>query len=588
MTPSPGVPDHLTGSELAVLGDTLQGRPDWLDLGQLLERASLSQSSRGLQLVAMAFIYDLVPPGSTERRERVGSPYAPMFDSDDGSYPPRPSDVTEQVRRLWRWVLNAVDDAIVQARLADLLYVAEGPSAHADGRRGAKALLTLASGSEWTALNRAECATRALEIYRELNDRDAVADAARQTAVLVEALLKQEHPGPIFIALRGLTALKPQDRPDGLRALLETVIDRFCGTPHEASALGLAADAAADATARRDLRLRQLNARVEEARRADGLGKVALLQRALEFARAYGFGAEARTLLKELQDIPQSELGLQSVDVSTEIPVDQIRQEVDRICGSGATNTVDALKRLGALVPPPGGSNADVDAEVEREMREFPLSHLFGRTILGPESGAPHFVANTEENKRRAARGRNRKIYAEYLGGVFLGPLLNAVEAHHGRPSHEVLAEHFATDLIGEVRADRVARALELFWEGDHDASAHVLVPRLESILRDIARAQGITVVKYAGEGTFGGSISLNTVMAKLRELNPDVPWLDYLEALLCDPLSINLRNLIAHGLVGGVGATGAGLLLHAACYLALLGEGPTADSGTPDRPPAG
>ena len=59
--------------------------------------------------------------------------------------------------------------------------------------------------------------------------------------------------------------------------------------------------------------------------------------------------------------------------------------------------------------------------------------------------------------------------------------------------------------------------------------------------------------------------------MSKLRELEPDVGWLDYLEALLCDPLSINLRNDIAHGIVEQVGSAGAALLLQAACFLALL-----------------
>ncbi len=45
------------------------------------------------------------------------------------------------------------------------------------------------------------------------------------------------------------------------------------------------------------------------------------------------------------------------------------------------------------------------------------------------------------------------------------------------------------------------------------------------------------------------------------RAMEPDVDWLDYL----------NLRNLIAHGLVPAVGGGGAALLLHAACFLSVL-----------------
>ena len=160
--------------------------------------------------------------------------------------------------------------------------------------------------------------------------------------------------------------------------------------------LGLAADAAVDPQIRLQLRRRQLDARLVEAHSADGLAKVALLQRAAEFARANGLSAEAATILKELQDTPQSELGFQPFEVSQQIPADAIRGEVDRLVGSGAKDLFDALRRIGAGVEPPGGSNADLDTEVARQAKEFPLLHMFGQTILGPESAAPHFVANNE------------------------------------------------------------------------------------------------------------------------------------------------------------------------------------------------
>jgi hypothetical protein len=162
-------------------------------------------------------------------------------------------------------------------------------------------------------------------------------------------------------------------------------------------------------------------------------------------------------------------------------------------------------------------------------------------------------------------------MYTDFTAGVFLGPLIDTAAEHHGRPSHDELTAHFATELIGPERGERFARALELFWDGDYDASAHVLVPRLESVLRDLARARGITIVKPVSEGNYGGVISLNTVMSKLREIDPDFEWFDYLEALLCDPLALNYRNRIAHGLVSAVGGGGAALLLHAACFLSVL-----------------
>jgi hypothetical protein len=228
------------------------------------------------------------------------------------------------------------------------------------------------------------------------------------------------------------------------------------------------------------------------------------------------------------------------------------------------------LNRIGQLGPH-GGSNADLDLEVEQQNQEFPLLGLFGHQLFESGSSTPTFLANDAESKRLLARGRQRQLYAQFFGRFLVGPMLIRAADTHGRPSHDELTEHFATELIGADRGERFARALELFWDDQYDDAAHVIVPRIESTLREIARAAGLVVVKPADPARYGGMVSLNHVMDKLRELEDASPWLDYLQALLCDPLALNLRNLIAHGLLPRVGATDAALLIQAGCHLALL-----------------
>jgi hypothetical protein len=386
----------------------------------------------------------------------------------------------------------------------------------------------------------------------------------------VDALLEQEYPGPPFIVLRALVRLKPEQRPDGLDALMERVIVRFDGPGDRAAALAIAVDATTDTDKKAALRRRHLDVVVAEARAADGLRKVTFLQRAGDLARRYGFGAEADTLLRELQDLPKEDLGFVSHTEEIEIPHKEIERIIDSVVGSKVGDIVEALQRFGS-VEAPGGSNADIEAVVIQQERDHPIANLFGHQIFGSDASAPQFIANTPESKRRAACGRHRTMTANFYGQVLLGPMLVKAVKNHGRPDHEVLVEHFTTDICEAHRAERVAHALELFWDGDYDSSAHVLVPRLEAVLRDLARALGITVVTPAAEGTFTGLITLGTVLRKLRELEVDVEWFDYLEALLCEPLAKNLRNDIAHGLIPRVGGVDAALLIHAACHLALV-----------------
>jgi hypothetical protein len=378
--------------------------------------------------------------------------------------------------------------------------------------------------------------------------------------------------------LRSLVALKKELRPDGLHELLTRTIERFpSGHPGE-SALELAAEASSDPTRQKELRRRQLQLRIDEAAGAEGLTKVTFLQRAIDLAHRFGFTREMDELLRQLQDLPKEDLGFESMEVSIDLPTEEIREQVDLIVGSHATDLFDALTRLGAFGPP-GGANADIDREVETQEKESPMAFLFSHVSFGTETSAPTYLASDEDNKRLMNRGRQRNFHIDFYGRILYAPMLDEAVDQHGRPSHEALAEHFSTELIGEVRGERIARAIELFWDEQYDESAHLLVPRLESVLRDMARVSQIPIVKPAQEGRFGGVVSLNAILPKLRELYEPAPWFDYLEALLCDPLATNLRNEIAHGLVRRVGGVHAGLLIQAACYLVLMAKEPDSPS---------
>jgi hypothetical protein len=563
------LPTQLDEGEESILRDALTGRPEWLDLAHVLEEAANANGSDALRMLSLAFVYDLIPPQHGGRRASVGGPYASMLETEEGIYPPRPIEVLEEVRSVWRSARELVEDPIVGARVSDLLYVGEGKRAHADGRRAARELAALASESEREPLSRAVSMGRAIEILVELNDREALREVLGTAESVARDLLEQKHPGPPLSVLRALVGLKKDRRPEGLQGLLTQATERFPSGHAGESALDLAAEGASDSERQKKLRRRQLQLRIDEADASEGLAKVTLLQRAIEFARRFGFTREMENLLKQQQDLPREDLGFESMEESIELPTEEIREQVDLIVGSHAADIFEALKRLGDFGPP-GGSHADIDHEVEEQVKESPLLNLFSHSMFGTETSAPIFVASTDESKKLMSRGRQRQFHIGFYGQILYAPMLDEAVDHHGRPTHEELARHFATDLIGEIRGERIARAVEFFWDEEYDESAHLIVPRLESILRDVARVSGIPIVRPAEEGRFTGVVSLNVVLAKLRELY-EMPWFDYLEALLCDPLATNLRNDIAHGIRQRVGGVEAALLIQTACYLTLI-----------------
>lgn len=258
------------------------------------------------------------------------------------------------------------------------------------------------------------------------------------------------------------------------------------------------------------------------------------------------------------------------VQVRQEIDRDLVEAEIEATAGAVADDLAQALRLIGSYGPP-GGTQAEVDEAVAQQRADHPFTEIFNPILLAPGTSIPIFVAEDEAGRKAMATGRHRAFACNYFAVLLIDPMLHRAAEHHGRPDHDALTELWSTEVIGSERGERIARALELFLDGHPDDCAHLLVPRLESILRDLAQASGMLVRKAPKPGALGGVKSLGQVMRYLREVSDEDTWICHLEALLCDPLSLNLRNSLAHGLQGRVSAPGAALLLQSACYLMRL-----------------
>jgi len=234
------------------------------------------------------------------------------------------------------------------------------------------------------------------------------------------------------------------------------------------------------------------------------------------------------------------------------------------------------MLRLGV----PGGTRADIEQALREQRDEFVYLQMFTPVSMGAESAATQFRGTDAESRARLEYAERRAFHARMWSAI-VAEVLAAIEERFGRPERSELALFFATDVIGPARADRMARALELFWEGHYDDSAHILVPRIESAIRELARLAGTPVIREPVGIEPGGARSLGTIMLALRDGFPLPDWHDYLFNLLADPLGLNLRNVIAHGLRPRIGWEHAALLIHAACFLTLVHAGvPESEEG--------
>lgn len=277
-------------------------------------------------------------------------------------------------------------------------------------------------------------------------------------------------------------------------------------------------------------------------------------------------------------------LNLAADEVAAEIKLPP--EEVERFLSS-FTEAPTWQHALGLLAapPPPGGLPQELAAEVDRLMKEFPVQFLFGKALIGHDNATAIFRASSPEEHHRLASAEQRAQHGR-IWGMFCARVLQRIGERKDRPSREQLAELLQGDFLDDETAERVACAIELFWEERYDESAHVLVPRIERIVREMARQLGIPVVRAVEPGReIGGVVTLGTLLREMAPVFPDPDWHAYLLNLLADPLGLNLRNSISHGLHGRVGPVDASLLTQAALFLAGLSLG---DSNEMPKPPPG
>ncbi len=136
----------------------------------------------------------------------------------------------------------------------------------------------------------------------------------------------------------------------------------------------------------------------------------------------------------------------------------------------------------------------------------------------------------------------------------------------------------FQGALVAEAVAERFAHALRLFVAGDADAAAHIVIPRIEATIRQVAIARKIPALEVAYRSL--GNISfLDRLLRRISDGAPlsDRPVWNQFRLLLTDDQCVGIRNVSSHGLrrdIGMIESTSieeAALLLHVAAFLSTL-----------------
>lgn len=471
---------------------------------------------------------------------------------------------------VWASVAEIAQHPTVVAHLSDLLWVARYGTPHLHARRAIDAYLDSAALIE-EPHDRTRSLIRAHELAGSVNDRErlrvvevrlceavdrAVTDADLGLALaLLDDLLGRRLTGEVELAAAQLLdrAWQAASRTDHVERLAKLLLRRIDNQSE-----------------RQTVTDRVVAVFRRQAEQDEGFRRLIAMREALRVAEELGHPAHDEIL----HEIETLDSGSAFSPIHTEHVVS--REIVASFCAQvvGIDSVHDALNRFAVQLTITPAAVQHVRDNTQIGLRHVVTSMRVGEAnsiVTSTES------ANADEDPLVAALERDVLqtigYQAQMTAFLFLVPALHQLLESYQPWTVADIRTQLEAGPADAVVADALARGLEHFYNRRYDEAVHVALPRVERLIRHIARSCGVATTKRPTKRV-GGIRGLGEILADLRgegsgPVLPE-PLLTAAELTLVDPDSLNLRNDFLHGISDEARAADAALILQLGLALAL------------------
>lgn len=538
-------------------------------------KAVLSEEEQTPELALVkALNYHPMPyPDASDAGSRV---YSPMFELAGRIYPERVEDATEVTLQAWADAFELFSAyPLITARAGDLLWLrqfGEKPYTYAQAALAAMRSLWGYPGLE--EVYQADNLVRALDLACELKSKTLIVEIAEDMVAAASSSLQGSDwtPGVEMRLIERLVLLPKRQRPAGLENMLAVAVDTYANDPFLFAAalkcqLRLDGD---DSEARRATALRIIRSWTSAAETAEPLVAQKHLEQALEIAVAEGVGPEEIDRLRvQLQTKPVRDSDLAVIAVDMGISADLLNQLLEDILAGDTPS--QWLIRLGAYCPVQEDRSA-VEEFVRTLIQQNAFEFLASTSVLNADGLPTKFLSTDEEKFEFQVKRHDERIML--MWGYFMDVALQQALKHEQRLTAAHLVDFLSRSFFGADLAAGIGRAFDHYAAGRFEEALFCCLPRIEAGIRAAARTLGIVIFTEPGT-TRSGVGGYKTLGELLEALTGRVPenHRRYLQLLLANPLSFNLRNRAFHGLMQEVSSTDAALVLHAAMLMGLWRE---------------
>ncbi len=543
----------------------------WQALSANAQRAikdGRTREGKSLWLLADACSMRLVPRSSNE-------PYRPYFVVGNGRSP-IPNDFTNDQAEFFAQIVDEIDDVLLRARLADLVWLIKEPRTPRFALLAIDAYRQIPLDQKAWLRDGRTCWQRALQLSRQLgkgagnrlNELEAEILAALRAArpcdgflaawfaeTLDNTRIKRNASTEIAFKLEQLaSAFNEAGDIDKARTYFDAAAQWFT-TVHDAQKTAAMLTASAETWAK--------EAMAQMAgENPSHMAGAASLERAIhayrrvpnKFRQPFGVDECIAKLHRQMNEAAKKAITEMKLITS---PVD-LADEIARI-QRAVTGKVrpEALVLFAHVFP--GTQVAKLQRQALDSMRRHPLQSLIAATMISRDGRVvarrPGMDPGSEESPES-----KRAIRAETIGqlGMLSGivvqacilPGLQVLLQEHRFTEAEFVAIAQNSPIVPPGRALLVGKGLFAGFELDFITAIHLLVPQVEHMVRWQLKLHNVKTTTLDSEGV-ETEVGLSALLEKekVAEIFGEDLTFD-LRAIFADPFGPNLRNTVVHGLL--------------------------------------
>jgi len=259
---------------------------------------------------------------------------------------------------------------------------------------------------------------------------------------------------------------------------------------------------------------------------------------------------------------------LKNFSVKSEVKRQDVDSLVEHLIGSGDLET--SLCRVADYFIPKAD---DARRFLEKMRTETPLLSMIPIVVVESDGRPTAKIDSLDED----AEGRLHAQLAQSIGFYqpFLAHTLEKLRETYNETADDILDVLYKSPLFIESRRELLQEGLIAYQQGDYVKAIHVLVPQVEQTLRNLLALLRIptekTVKRHPG---IMDVKNMNDVLGdeRAKQSLTENLW-RYLAVVYVDRRGLNLRNNLAHGLVGPRTFCGptADLVFHSLLALSLM-----------------